>query len=253
MASGRILFWFAAAHLAVAVVALIALAFAAPPIGGVHPALKPLKFAISIAVFLGTLALLVPVLSLSPTVRDVLAWIFALAMAGEMVAIAIQALRGTSSHYNFRPGLDATISMTMALLVVAATLAMIGVAIVATIRPLVDCDALRATAWRAGLWFFLLAAGTGFRMIGSMRHSVGGADGGPGLPVTSWSTAHGDLRVSHFIALHALQILPLASVAIAALPLGPAARWSVLLGVIVAYAAVAVGTLVQALAGRPLW
>ncbi len=253
MASDRILFWFAVGHVAIAAAALIALGFSAVPIGGVHPALKPLKFAISIAVFLGTLAVLVPTLSLSPGARDVLAWIFALTMAGEMIAIATQALRGTTSHYNFTPGLDATLSMTMALLIVAATVAMLVVAVVATIRPLVDCDALRATAWRAGSWFFLLAAGTGFRMIGGRRHSVGGEDGGPGLPVTSWSTAHGDLRISHFLSLHALQILPLASVVIAALPLGAAARWTIMLGVIAAYAAVAVGTLAQALAGRPLW
>lgn len=209
----RVLAWVGAAHLLVAVVCLAALTRDAAPILGVHPAFKPMKFGFSIAVFLGTMAVIVPMLSIGSGWRSALAWILSMTMIVEMFPIIVQAVRGTTSHFNTQGTFNTALWQVMVVAIVIATSAMVGVAAVATLRPLmwpdgVPVSSLSATAWRAGLWMFLFVAVSGFSMGGRLRHSVGGDDGGPGLRLVNWSLTHGDLRVSHFVAMHAMQTLP---------------------------------------------
>jgi len=254
----RVLLGVAVVHLIVAVAAGAALVIDAPPVLGLHPAVKPLKFGVSIAVFLATMAYLVPRLSLADRWRRGIAATLAVTMLAEIVPIVVQAVLGATSHFNQATPFDAALWRMMIAAITIATLTMVAVALVATVRPLrhVDgaaLDAYTALAWRAGLWMLVLAAISGFAMGGRLAHSVGGTDGGPGLPVVNWSARHGDLRVSHFVALHALQSIPLLAALLGALRLRRGVRWISLLVVIAAHLLVAVGALVQALAARPVW
>ena len=55
---------------------------------------------------------------------------------------------------------------------------------------------------------FLAGSLEGFAMIERGAHTVGAPDGGPGIPGFRWSTVAGDLRVAHFLGVHAIQVLP---------------------------------------------
>lgn len=250
------LLWAALAHVVVALVCLGALGIPAGPLMGVHPALKPLKFATSIALFLATLGILLPSLSISPLARAGLSSLFAATMLAEMLVIVVQSARGTTSHFNGRGSLNALLWAVMVVAIVAATLGLIFVVVLASVRPLFaepgrQMAPLLAFAWRSGLWLLLLVPVSGFSMGSRLRHSVGGNDGGAGLPFLNWSVRHGDLRVAHFFALHAVQLLPLLAWFLLHTIGTSWARWGVFIAAVLGVTALCVGTLVQALAGRP--
>ncbi len=82
-------------------------------------------------------------------------------------------------------------------------------------------DPARNLAMRAGALISVAGMALGFLMTIPTQaqlqdfqgiagaHTVGPPDGGPGLPLLGWSTVGGDLRIPHFVGMHALQALPL--------------------------------------------
>jgi len=82
-------------------------------------------------------------------------------------------------------------------------------------------------------------------MASALRHTVGGDDGGKGLPVVNWNRGHGDLRIAHFLGMHTLQLFPLFGFFIA-----KSSRTVIVFASI--YVALVVAVLVEALMGLPL-
>jgi hypothetical protein len=185
--------------------------------------MKPAKFALSIGVYSLTLAWAFSHLRGAVRTRRIVGWTTAVAMVIEIVIITLQAARGRPSHFNVGTPLDAVLFRVMGSAIVIQTLSSIAVA-VALCR---ERFAGRSLGWalRLGLIITILGASTGGLMpvptaeqlaearAGQMTlsgsHTVGAPDGGPGLWGTGWSLEHGDVRVPHFIGLHALQVLPL--------------------------------------------
>jgi hypothetical protein len=83
-------------------------------------------------------------------------------------------------------------------------------------------------------------------------HTVGAADGGTGLPFFGWSTIAGDLRVSHFLGLHALQILPALALIVSVVIASKYARLAIITGLGTSYGLFITFTYVQALMGQSI-
>ena len=83
-------------------------------------------------------------------------------------------------------------------------------------------------------------------------HAVGVPDGGAGLPLTGWSTTGGDLRIGHFVGLHALQVLPLLALLFTRRRVAQRTATRLLLVAAAAYAGLVVLLTAQALRGQAL-
>jgi hypothetical protein len=172
---------------------------------------KPLKFAISLALYAATLAWMLGQLRERTMQRT--AWIVTAAAAIEMAVIVGQAAVGNRSHYNMDTPLSAALWSVMGVTIVVLWLATLAVALRFLREP--GRDRVATTAIRLGLVVALIGLAEGFLMATAATHTVGAPDGGPGLPLLGWSTVGGDLRIAHFIGMHALQGLPLFAAALA--------------------------------------
>lgn len=229
--------------------------------------LKPAKFAVSIAIYSLTLAWMFTFLGAWPRTRRVVGWTTAVTMVVEMVIIGGQAFRGTTSHFNASTPLDMALFTIMGLAIVGQTLSTIAVAAALWRTQFAD----RALGWalRLGMTITIVGALTGGlmtaptgRQVDAARagegmpiagaHTVGAPDGGSGLPGTGWSTEHGDLRVPHFLGLHALQVLPLFTLALGTRKLSERIRVRLTTVAAASYVGLFGILLMQALRGQPL-
>jgi hypothetical protein len=197
--------------------------------------------------------------------RRAVSWISTVVFVVEIMIIDIQAWRGTTSHFNVGSVLDGVLFTVMGLAIVVQTFASAAVAVALWRQQFSD----RAMGWalRLGMTITIIgamsgglmtrptpaqldAARAGNGMLIAGAHTVGAPDGGPGLPVTGWSRVHGDLRVSHFLGLHALQILPLIGLALGRRAWRESRRIRVILAVSAGYIGLFMLLVWQALRGQ---
>jgi hypothetical protein len=246
----------------IGLVALVGI-FADPRVlTGVPIWLKPFKFAVSLALYGGTIAWMLSLLPRRSRIAEWAAAVVVATLAAEMIVIVVQVVRGQTSHYNETTPLNAALWQVMGTSILVLFLAHVVIAVAVLRQPMADRAATYAI--RLGLGLSLLGMLAAVPMVmprttstGEVAgaHSVGVPDGGPGLPLVGWSTVGGDLRIGHFVGLHALQALPLLAILLTRFFSGrlderTRARLLVVAGA--AYGVLTVLLTWQALRGQPL-
>jgi hypothetical protein len=237
------------------VLSLAALPFDHRSILGLNPWIKPIKFEISVILFLVTMAALLGALGRLgawPHTRQSLAWAFGVAMIVENSLIAMQSMRGVRSHMNYTTVFNALSFAIMGVFIAINTVAL-AVLLVLYLRTHTGLP--QPLAWAIVLGLILILAGSfeGVLMIVHFNaHTVGADDGGAGLPFVNWSTSHGDLRVAHFFALHALQAFILVGWLLSRAPIHAWMQTATVVLFALVYSAVVWLLFQQAIHGDPL-
>ncbi|GAA3848600.1 hypothetical protein GCM10022243_13320 [Saccharothrix violaceirubra] len=217
---------------------------------------KPFKFAISLALYGVTFAW---ILTFVTRFKRLARWAGTLIAVGgtlEMLIITGQVVRGRQSHFNESTPLDDALWDTMAY-------AILGVWVMHLIISLVLAftrfeDRVAGLAIRLGSFLALIGLALGILMARNIdpdqvsatgiagSHTIGRPDSTTTeLAVTGWNANAGDLRVPHFVGIHALQLIPLIVVLF-----GRRANRTLVWGLSIGYAGLMVLTTWQALRGQ---
>ncbi len=244
----RSLTLFAATLLLLLLPAALAWAIDERLLRGANVWIKPMKFALSIALLALTTAWFIGHLPRERRggrgVRAVVAIVIVVGGL-ELSYITLQAALGQASHYNVGDGLHATLYQLMG----------VGAITLAGTQPLLAWQIHRhgdrsiAPAYRlatmTGLALsFVLGAAAGIPL------SAIAPGTGPTLPILGWSTVAGDLRPAHFLGIHAAQLIPAAGAAIAAWRV--ARPGAALVAFVAGYVGVWLALMAQAFLGLPL-
>lgn len=203
----RILFYAGLIHLLLIFVFLILMGIDAREVNFENVWLKPLRFAFSIWLFTWTYAWFSGFIEKYKSLFRTLNYLIATCMFIEIILISYQAGRGVASHFNVATTFDATIFSVMGA-AIGFNAAILGVwFLVFTFLEKGGQTYRSSIIW--GMFIFLLGNFSGYLII-RYGWPTDLSEVYSKIPIAGWKKTMKDVKISHAIGLHAIQILLMA-------------------------------------------
>jgi hypothetical protein len=207
------------------VVSLLGLAIDHRLINGELAWVKPCKFSLSLAVYGATLIWFSKYLTRHKQFFKVTCCSALAGTVVELLAIIMQVVRGTSSHFNNSTGFDHWVFAVITLAILPVAFSVIALFVMLwreeNLPPVVGIS----LKWGVFLTIVGLVPGVLMLLPEGLRdtvfsyshldgHAVGSITAARGIPVIGWNAIAGDFRVAHFMGIHGLQVLPFIGLAL---------------------------------------
>ena len=203
-----VLFWYSLLNFIAAIICVVLWQTTQISVNGINAFIKPFKFFLSIGIFCVTMGWIMYYLD-RPSKVSAYNIMAILVFSYESFVITWQASNGRLSHFNTTSFFYLALFQFMGIAIVILTLWTGYIGYLFFIKK--EWKILMKYVWgiRLGIVFFVLFALEGGIMGAMLSHTIGGDDGGRGLPLVNWNREHGDLRIAHFLGMHTLQLFPL--------------------------------------------
>jgi hypothetical protein len=238
------LFYFGLICLGIAILFFILTKLTTVQISGVNAWYKPFKFSISIFLFawaMGWYCYYLHEFNIRPFNFAII-----ILLGFEILYITFQASKGQLSHFNVSTPVYSALYSMMGIAAAIVTIYTAYVGFLFFSQSFPDLPSYYVWAIRMGIVIFVIFSFEGFLMGSRMNHSVGALNDNSNWFIVGWSKTAGDLRVSHFIGMHALQVLPFLSYYIF-----KSTKATIIISIL--YGLLSILTLIQALKGKPLF
>jgi hypothetical protein len=206
----ELLFWFGWINVLGSIVCIILTQISTVQVLGISAFVKPLKFFMSTVAVTWSMSWYMHYLDEAVSVK-IYSWVLVVMLSFEVFYILLRASQGQLSHFNTSSVFNSTMFSLMGLAISIFTLWTAYIGYLFFVKDFPDLSLSYVWGIRLGILFFVVFAFEGGMMGAKLSHTIGAPDGGVGLPFTNWSVRAGDLRIAHFVGMHALQFLPLLS------------------------------------------